>query len=1012
MMNAEGCLTLMERHVHEAEVTWAEGRLKLAKSGFCDQHPYIRLRKKKWFGKEKVILNTCPRCDEEHQLRMDVMRVQLEHMKQTLRVNGSPVHGNAATALPAATAAPLSLAPPTLPQLSQQTATLSAASTPAPLSPTPPTLPQLTAAQPEETTPPKAAREARGRFARLMSSRGKPQTMSCQNLDQSAIAHSLPERSSSCRAVLGVIPDEGEHSDDEGEDEIEEPQCHQCLRHSTSFGDLPGSLLQQNPTSLPQHSFESRAERKKEDPPVWDPNDFIQDDDDEEEEVDLRAEASSKPAPEPARKFSPEPARKFSPEPFEPAATSSPKPRQPSPDTPLEPAPLVPAKQPTPKEPKSPEPQHKEPKPSELPQHKKEAPKREDTMWLAKEQEKRRKRIGAVAMNGNSSTTSTLQDMTEFAKYAMSSVTEFQQAPTVDPESPTGVKDCSAIMEQEALPPCLLNNTCNKDLLPQDKVNAKINALKWSCRHPHQAEEVLHELQALCQDSEDNQITVVMGDGLGSVLDIMRAFPLHAGVQEEACWVLGTLACENDDHKSLIAEAGGIIAIVSAMKRLGNHSDFQETAFEVLTHLTEGHLLNKIAVCESGGVTAIVEAMERHLSCCSVQARGCAALENLAVDGAQTVIVESGGISAVFAAMMEHKYDADLQACACAALGNLAYNNATAKFLIAQAGGIGFILAAIRNHDREVSVLEPAYFALQNLAHDNPDNKDMMVDCGVINAVLDCLLCAQVPACETLIMIIRNHSKAKDALAQLGGVAAMVVILRSPSTEDCSVQQAACRVLMNLAHKHDNNKVLIAGVGGVSAIMCSMIQFANVAEFQECACETLTSLTVHDENKILLAEAYGIDVVVAAMSNHPNHCGIQAAGCRVLVNLARSESLRETITECGGVVAILAAMDNHAENATIQEKACGALRELAMNDSNEVIIVEAGGVEAILAATKMHEHRGFLRNACGALRNLAFHDEELQARIAEATRHGPLREVMEHLANESDGPSDSSSASA
>ena len=607
-----------------------------------------------------------------------------------------------------------------------------------------------------------------------------------------------------------------------------------------------------------------------------------------------------------------------------------------------------------------------------------------DPMELAKARERQRRKVGAVSMDNGS----ILQDMKAFANYGTEAMSDLVRQPsTIAPVVSKSQKMVNAL----------------KDVYEEDEEKTR---------------KCLNQLQAFCQENEDNQEGVLKAGGIEAIVEAMDKFPSHHGIQDEACWVLGTLAI-NDEQKSAIAEKGGLRAIILAMYLLETNAEFQATCLEVTNHLVDDHMLNKVVVCELGGISPIVTAMNEHSANTRVLGLAIMLLANIAADCgvAKTMIIEAGGIAAIFSAMMAHKASAEIQECGCGFIANLSCSNNTAKFMVSQSGGIGFILTAMKNHGPDPRVQEHALYALQNLAYDCLDTKNMIIEYGGLGPILDVMKSQRSEptvisvACETIIMLIHRHESAKDAAYNFGAVKGTLSLLED-ATLSAATHQSACQVLMNMTHNHTKNKERIAAGGGFPIILACLLNRPMDASLLEAGLKCLTSLTVNDQNKFIMNDACGIDVVVASMKNHPQHIGIQEAGVRTFLNLNCCSQIHAAIIECGGVEAILEAMENHLESIVIQEKASICLLELAVTCANKTDILVAGGLDLLLAAIKFNgTHSGVCKGACSALEALTAHDEPTRFEIAESLGFEAFDDAMRGIMRKADAHSQTSRGS-
>jgi hypothetical protein len=121
---------------------------------------------------------------------------------------------------------------------------------------------------------------------------------------------------------------------------------------------------------------------------------------------------------------------------------------------------------------------------------------------------------------------------------------------------------------------------------------------------------------------------IIRADGVYAILAVMRRFPHHAELQEQACGALCNLAHKNKDRKLLIASAGGAAMIVEAMRLHLQHVGVQKWGCWAITNLAACANVQK-AVNEAGCLQHVLLAMRHHLSSFRVQERGCRALRKV-----------------------------------------------------------------------------------------------------------------------------------------------------------------------------------------------------------------------------------------------------------------------------------------------------------------------------------------------------------------------------------------------
>jgi len=276
---------------------------------------------------------------------------------------------------------------------------------------------------------------------------------------------------------------------------------------------------------------------------------------------------------------------------------------------------------------------------------------------------------------------------------------------------------------------------------------------------------------------------------LKQLLETMRKYPQHSGVQAAGCVAVRTLAVQAD-NKIKISDAGGIGVVLGAMRKHSEHAGVQEAGCGAVRNLA-GSAENEVKISDEGGIAVVLEAMKKHAEHAGVQETGCGAIRNLAGNADNEVkICEEGGIGVVLGAMRKHAAHAGVQATGCGAVRNLAFN-ADNEVKIASEGGIEVVLEAMRKHAEHAGVQEAGCGAVDNLAS-NSENQVKIGEAGGIGVVLEAM---------------RKH-------LGHGGV-----------------QEAGCGAVGTLAVIPEN-KVKIAGGGGIGVVRGAMRLHAEHAGVQ------------------------------------------------------------------------------------------------------------------------------------------------------------------------------------
>ena len=108
---------------------------------------------------------------------------------------------------------------------------------------------------------------------------------------------------------------------------------------------------------------------------------------------------------------------------------------------------------------------------------------------------------------------------------------------------------------------------------------------------------------------------------------------------------------------------------------------------------------NREEITNLGGPMTIVTIMNRYETEPSIQAEGCAVLQNLAIsDEARAVIARFQGVQPVVAAMKKFPLHEDIQEWGTGALRNLCWNSKENQRLVVKNNGIPVILNAMQRH--------------------------------------------------------------------------------------------------------------------------------------------------------------------------------------------------------------------------------------------------------------------------------------------------------------------------
>uniref|UniRef100_A0A7S4N8P2 Uncharacterized protein n=1 Tax=Odontella aurita TaxID=265563 RepID=A0A7S4N8P2_9STRA len=245
----------------------------------------------------------------------------------------------------------------------------------------------------------------------------------------------------------------------------------------------------------------------------------------------------------------------------------------------------------------------------------------------------------------------------------------------------------------------------------------------------------------------------------------------------------------------------------------------------------------RAAIGRAGAIPCIVAAMCNHPSDAEVQERGCAALQNLALEGdRRSMIASAGGTAAVLRAMRSHPQAAAVQERGCGAVRNFVWDNDVNRAAVGSKGGVVVITDAVRGHGGDGRVVGQAFRALRNLAKGT--GEDVSSNRLAIGGAVMCIVAA-----------MRQH------------------------LEDEGVEAEGCALVRNLSVDEDVRPAIVA-VGAIGAIVAAMKEHPKSEKVNSQACGSLYNLSFCggslDEMK---RDKYCKRVLKAAAKLFPKVCG-------------------------------------------------------------------------------------------------------------------------------------------
>ena len=215
----------------------------------------------------------------------------------------------------------------------------------------------------------------------------------------------------------------------------------------------------------------------------------------------------------------------------------------------------------------------------------------------------------------------------------------------------------------------------------------------------------------------------------------------------------------------------------------------------------------RIVIVAAGAVPALLVVMGHHVDSVTVQERGCAALQNLAVDPEERRAIGLGGVLAVLSAMKRHIDIRSVQEFGCGALRNLGLDHVGNKSAIAMGGGVLVIVEALRRHCSDSRVATQSLRALRNFTKGGGADGRLAIQ-NALSGIVDAMAehadveSVQSEGCANL----RNLSIAEDQQEAVGSAGGIPVILSAMEVhpESERVQKQGCGALYNLSFNADN----------------------------------------------------------------------------------------------------------------------------------------------------------------------------------------------------------------
>jgi hypothetical protein len=128
-------------------------------------------------------------------------------------------------------------------------------------------------------------------------------------------------------------------------------------------------------------------------------------------------------------------------------------------------------------------------------------------------------------------------------------------------------------------------------------------------------------------------------------------------------------------------------------------------------------------------------------------------------------------------------------------------------------------------------------------------------------------------------------------------------------------------VIINLTYQHDKSRVAIAAIGGVEAVVKVMKAFPKCQALQWRACQALSNLACNNNvtGQKKAIESGAIEVVLAAVKNHLNAADVCQYACWALYSIANnSKENTGLLISLGGAAAVAKVRTMWPDNEDVQ----------------------------------------------------------------------------------------------
>ena len=455
-----------------------------------------------------------------------------------------------------------------------------------------------------------------------------------------------------------------------------------------------------------------------------------------------------------------------------------------------------------------------------------------------------------------------------------------------------------------------------------------IDALFGAWRHGTTNEEialkVLSTIANLAFNSSAN-IEALMAKGVvANVMTLVKAWPKHARILENAMCALSNLMYGSDDNKRKIGTECGpeIVRVIAALSA------------DVPLFKMAMRALGNLSFCDDN-IRPIVES--HHATRALV-----AGMRNNAKDAG--VLQLAMDVIGNLASLEEEPPAVDDD-------GNVINPKASIAELILKEAGCGEVISCLRRFPRAPAMLESGLDALTNIANDREVTEIMVRKQGLIGLVLEIIQgnsefepSVVAHALPLLAAITYSRDLVPDVVAA-NGIQIMLSIMEQHGS-NADILLSAQLTLYHMAAQEDA-RTSLKNQEGLRTILALLEKHSAVKGYVEEVLKTLTRLCADDELSAAIAEN-GMHVLTSIIEQHADDPELLTAAFRLLGHLAFVESNLRIIVQHNGIVRVMNAITMHPECQPLIVRSIQTLDNIAMaNKENAQIVIDEGGKELI-----------------------------------------------------------------